>query len=69
MVGVLSIRKLATTLFVILTPELLKLTFRKCKGFGCVRITSVVVTRAKLSVSLLFVIYAQCTSYRRTNLW
>ena len=41
--------------------ELLNLTFRKCKGFGCARITSVVVTRTKLSVSLLFVIDAHCT--------
>ena len=42
-------------------PELLNLTFRKCKGFGCARITSVVVTRTKLSVSLLFVIDVHCT--------
>ena len=39
-----------------LTPELLNLSFRKCKGFGCAKITSVVATRTKLSVSLLFVI-------------
>ena len=56
MVGVLLIRKLATTLFMMLTPELLNFTFRECKGFGCASITSVVVTRTKLSVSLLFVI-------------
>ena len=61
MVGGLSIRKLATILFIMLTPELLNLTFRKCKGFGCARITSVVVTRTKLSVSLLFVIDVYCT--------
>ena len=46
-------------------PELLNLTFRKCKGFGCARITSVV-TRTKLSVSLLFVIDVHCTLYRLT---
>ena len=61
MVGVLLIRKLATTMFTMLTPELLNLTFRKCKGFGSTRITSVVVTRTKLGVSLLFVIDAHCT--------
>ena len=43
------------------SPELLNLTFRKCKGFGCARITSVVVTRTQLSVSLLFVIDVHCT--------
>ena len=64
----LLIRKLATTLFIMLTPELLNLTFRECKGFGCARVTSVVATRTKLSVSLLFVIYVHCTMYRRTNL-
>ena len=61
MVGVLLIRKLATTLFIMLTPELLNLTFHKCKGFGCARITSEVVTRTKLSVSLLFMIDVHCT--------
>ena len=69
MVRDVLIRKLATTLFIMLTPELLNLTFRECKGFGCARITSVVVTRTKLSVSLLLVIDVQCTLYRRTNLW
>ena len=59
MVGSLLIRKLATTLFIMLTPELLNLTFRKCKGFECARITSVVVTRTKLSGSLLFAIDVQ----------
>ena len=48
-------------MFTMLTPELLNLTFRKCKGFGCARITSVVVTRTKLSVALLFVIDVHCT--------
>ena len=57
----LLIRKLATTLFIMLTPELLNLTFRKCKGFGCSRITSVVVARTKLSVSLLLVINVHYT--------
>ena len=42
-------------------PELLNLTFRKCKGFGCVRITRAVTTRTKLSVSLLLVIDVHCT--------
>ena len=55
MIRGLLIRRLATTLFIMLTPELLNLTFRICKGFGCARITSVVATRTKLSVSLLFV--------------
>ena len=64
MVGVLLIRKLATTLFIMLAPEPLNLTFRKCKWFGCARITSVVVTRTKLSVSILFVIDVQCALYR-----
>ena len=59
MVGGLLIRMLANTLFIMLTPELQNLTFRKCKGFVCARITSVAVTRTKLSVSLLFVIDVQ----------
>ena len=59
MVGGLLIRMLTTTLFIMLTPELLNLTSRKCKGFGCATITNVVVTRTKLSVSLLFVIDVQ----------
>ena len=62
MVGGLLIRKLSNTLFIMLTPELQNLTFRKCKAFGCSRITSVVATRTKLlSVSLLFVIDVHCT--------
>ena len=61
MVGDLLIRKLANTLLIMLTPELLNLIFRKCKGFGCARITSVVATRTKLSVSILFVIDVHCT--------